>query len=153
MNPQVSAYEGLIGRFDFTKTPLGPPGASIIILDRPVYFFSIFASSYLGMTHKSRQNKSKKRKIDLSNLFRNQLRNSWLKQRQNPTRLGPMFLGDETLLCSPTNPTEVPESETHSLEIPDMCFSFPKESIIFKPSGNYCKYIPFFPILMRTIPF
>ena len=33
-NEAVSAYESLIGKFDISKTPLGPPGASVMVLDR-----------------------------------------------------------------------------------------------------------------------
>ena len=35
MDPSISAYEALNGQFRFKDTPLGPPGAAVVVLDRP----------------------------------------------------------------------------------------------------------------------
>jgi hypothetical protein len=35
VDPRISAYEALHGKFNFNKTPLAPPGSECIILERP----------------------------------------------------------------------------------------------------------------------
>ena len=35
LNPKLSAYEQLMGRYDFNRTPIAPPGIKVLVHERP----------------------------------------------------------------------------------------------------------------------